>query len=274
MILNTLARPCLETTLRVLINLTHDNRQWCEGLLRNEMMLPTVLRVISLSHRGRQTKVQIGETGARITDGHEEKAAAHLDRLCLALGLFTNLVQVVGEVKNIIADIGRSSRYSVNAILTLRAAIDPACPGNRACTAACCCPSTVDAITFLAGVYTEQCESTHDLDAVICGHMAILLGLLLRDSPRNQRLLLEALPGSSNNKKLHLLIENAKEFTAFYVGFTQKVAESQSHGHEDEQNSDDQGDYELAEGRASRDLESETVAKNVIAYLEELRQCL
>lgn len=44
------------------------------------------------------------------------------------------------------------------------------------CIVSCRCPSRVDAVTFLGGVYTQQCKSTHDLDAVVRGHLAILLG--------------------------------------------------------------------------------------------------
>lgn len=42
-------------------------------------------------------------------EGAEDAAAAHLDRLCLALGLFTNLVQVVDEVKQLVGDTSKSS---------------------------------------------------------------------------------------------------------------------------------------------------------------------
>lgn len=89
----------------MLINLTHDSQEWCEGLLRNEMLLPTIIRLIAISHRERLATTTLPNDDAYTADGSEEKAAALLDRLCLSLGLFTNLVQVADEVKDRAADI-------------------------------------------------------------------------------------------------------------------------------------------------------------------------
>lgn len=130
-------------------------------------------------------------------------------------------------------------------------------------------------MTFLAGIYAQQCKSTHDLDSVVRGHMAILFGLLVQDHSKNQRLLLKALPGSSNRNKLRSLIEHAEDFTSFYVDFAKRVAESQSQsqGYEDEEDNDDRGDEESHIGKPVRDTKGEAVARNAIAFLEELQRC-
>lgn len=145
------------------------------------------------------------------------------------------------------------------------------CPGRRTCLATCRCPSSVEAITCLAKIYVQQCESTNDLDSVVRGHMAVLFGLFMQESPRNQRLLLDALPGASDYAKLGGLLEHARDFTSFYTTFTQKVAESQTQEYDDEEDEEGPLAQDGAVGRVLRDTKGETVAKNVIAFLEELR---
>ena len=130
-------------------------------------------------------------------------------------------------------------------------------------------------MTFLVGIYAQQCRSMHDLDIVIRGHMAILFGLLLQGSPRNQRLILNALPGSSDRQKLNTLVRHAEDFTSFYVDFAKRVAESQSQsqGRDEGEDDDDRGDEESVTGRSIRDTKDATVAKNVIAFLQDLQRC-
>ena len=85
-------RKCHESTLRVLVNLSHDNETWSGALLNNELTVPMVARFIVSSHHR--------ITGAR---SHEDKM--HIsDRLCLALGLLTNLVQMDERAKNLIRE--------------------------------------------------------------------------------------------------------------------------------------------------------------------------
>lgn len=107
--------------------------------------------------------------------------------------------------------------------------------------------------------------------------MAILFGLLMRGCPDNQLVLLGALPGSSDKRKLNTLIEHARDFTQFYVEFTKKVSavvNSQSRG--------DDKDYGMeartlgvnidgSMERVLRDANGETVAREVISFLEGLR---
>lgn len=105
------AQKCLESALRVLVNLTHDNAEWCNGILSSELTLPAILRLIVVSQRQRLLLVQSGteddsSPNQGLKEAREDKAAALLDQLCLALGLFTNLVQLVEEVKDLIFHLG------------------------------------------------------------------------------------------------------------------------------------------------------------------------
>ncbi|GJE86670.1 hypothetical protein PsYK624_027510 [Phanerochaete sordida] len=257
------AFKCLESGLRVLINLTHDNREWCEAILGSELTLPTILRLIVITQRERRSPNPPTAEDAGADDievARQERAAALLDRLCLALGLLTNLVQVAEEVKDLIFYI----------------ALDSSCTGTHKCTFTCRCASPVPALSCLAQVYSQQRASNNDLDSVVQGHMAILLGLLMQRRPRNQTAILEALPGSSRRQKLQELIDTAKEFTSFYVNFTNKVAESQQEDMEfgaadDDEEDRDKTDLRGSVGQILRDTKGEKVAKDVIAFLEGLR---
>lgn len=73
------------------------------------------------------------------------------------------------------------------------------------------------------------------------GHLAVLFGLLMRRNPANQDYLLNALAGASSRATLVTLVEQAREFVAFYDAL--------------------RGETER-EGR---------VAKDVVAFLQELR---
>jgi hypothetical protein len=82
--LSCLANRCLESALRVLINLSHENPIWCQLLLYQELTIPIISSLIAnFLHRANDTAEETGERDAQA-----------FDRLCLALGLLTNLVQV------------------------------------------------------------------------------------------------------------------------------------------------------------------------------------
>lgn len=85
-------RKCHESTLRVLVNLSHDNENWVGALLDNELTVLTVLRFIISSHHR--------ITGTR---SYEDKMRVS-DRLCLALGLLTNLVQADERTKDLVRE--------------------------------------------------------------------------------------------------------------------------------------------------------------------------
>ena len=85
-------RKCHESALRVLVNLSHDNETWSGSLLDNELTVPMVVRFIVSSHY-------------RIAGTKSYDDKIHIsDRLCLALGLLTNLVQVDERAKDLIRE--------------------------------------------------------------------------------------------------------------------------------------------------------------------------
>jgi Wings apart-like protein regulation of heterochromatin len=89
--LSRLANRCLESALRVLINVSHENPTWCELLLHQELMIPVISSIMASSLYGAHDVTE--ETG--------ERDAQAFDRLCLALGLLTNLVQVDKNSKDL-----------------------------------------------------------------------------------------------------------------------------------------------------------------------------
>lgn len=125
------ARNCTETILRVLVSLTHSDEMWGRKVLECECALGFIIRLILGSHGdGQNIKVEVKEDEDGIKDikkgkeimkqeldgdtfspnGEEPEvkdidgATNALDRLCLALGLLTNLVQVVDSTKDLLRE--------------------------------------------------------------------------------------------------------------------------------------------------------------------------
>lgn len=106
----------------------------------------------------------------------------------------------------------------------------------------------------------------------------MLFGLLMQRDTENQEILLDSLPGTTKRRKLTSLLENAREFTAFYVRFSKKAAEVM--GREDQEDSQDEdageeGDHERQDSgvrRVMQDAKGEDVARSVIQFLETLRR--
>ncbi|KAF8271870.1 hypothetical protein EI94DRAFT_1719682 [Lactarius quietus] len=171
------ANRCLESALRVLINVSHENPTWCKLLLHQKLMIPAISSLIALSLHGPQLENE--ETS--------DRSARAFDRLCLALGLLTNLVQVDEDAK----DICRETK------------LDPLCPALRQCAYACSCLKAVTVLECLTLVYERHLELEDDDPGIhiIRGHFAVLFGLLMRG-----------------------LIRHAKEFVGLYAEFMARVA--------------------------------------------------
>ena len=124
-------------------------------------------------------------------------------------------------------------------------------------------------------MYAQHLASASELDVVVRGHMAILLGLLMDRAPGNQRILLDALPGSSDREKLGVLIQHAQDFTMFYVTLTRKMAQAQSYVHDEDSDAEEveaeAGSGDTLATRVLRDSKGEAVARSVIAFLGRLR---
>lgn len=104
----------------------------------------------------------------------------------------------------------------------------------------------------------------------------MLFGLLIRDSSENERILLSALPGSAKRAKLDGLARHAKDFVGLYREFMSRVARGSGDGNGDDHGSD--GGEEGVVGRSTagvvRDGAGEGVARDVVSYLEGLRDGL
>jgi hypothetical protein len=88
--------------LRVLINVSHENQTWCKLLLHQKLMIPVISSLIALSLHGPQVE----------TEETNERSARAFDRLCLALGLLTNLVQVDEDAKDMCRETSEFSSCS------------------------------------------------------------------------------------------------------------------------------------------------------------------
>jgi len=158
----------------------------------------------------------------------EREETRALDTLCLALGLLTNLVQVVKEAKKAVRE----------------TCLNPSCTlQKRACARRCTCSPASNGLDILVNIYiiqgfkAESSESVFPADTTealieadasfLRGHLAVLFGLLMSESPENQSAILESLPtpttsraqkNKANNKvKLSRLAEQARDFVAFYA---------------------------------------------------------
>lgn len=90
--------------MRVLINLTHDDLPWCRAVLDHDNALPTVMHMIVMAQR--QRRMLEKRTDADEADAEDaDNAARCLDRLCLALGLLTNLVQATPDARHMLGDV-------------------------------------------------------------------------------------------------------------------------------------------------------------------------
>ncbi|KAI0053231.1 hypothetical protein FA95DRAFT_1482207 [Auriscalpium vulgare] len=266
-----MADKCLESTLRVLINLSHENTVWCRHLLRRELTLPVLMSLLTVAQRQSQSAaMEVNEkkpvldlAGEGIIDDDTDQQAKAFDRLCLALGLLTNLVQVDDDAK----DLCRATRLS------------PSCPGSRSCFRTCRCTSRINALDALVGVYLHYRKSDADHDeaaaTIVRGHLAILFGLLMRGSAPNTRAVLDALPGVTRRAKLDGLLSNAREFVGVYAEFMVRVARGEGAGRKDREDEDEEErereEERHRDERAVRDGASEGVARDVIGFLESLR---
>lgn len=82
----------------MLVNLSHDNEAWCKTLLQDEYTVPMIIRFIITAHKERYSSPN---TTKQADYGDEEMRIQAFDRLCLALGLLTNLVQVDEKAKDL-----------------------------------------------------------------------------------------------------------------------------------------------------------------------------
>lgn len=88
----------------MLINLTHYDLPWCQAVLDDPSSLLTIIRLVVMAQRRpvevvKDSTTEDGSEVANDQEDYSDDAVPSLDRLCLALGLLTNLVQVSHEAK-------------------------------------------------------------------------------------------------------------------------------------------------------------------------------
>ncbi len=129
------ARKYLDTTLRVLVTLTHMDELWARKVVQGEYTVSCLLRTLAAAGRDMQSSQapivkkeedddELALDGADASGSGRESDAQALDTLCLALGLLTNMVQSIDETKDII----RETRESDFLVLTPCRANGPSCP--------------------------------------------------------------------------------------------------------------------------------------------------
>lgn len=277
----------MEIALRVLVSLSHENTECCSALLLQPFTMPLILRTILKSHNERQQSVSTSKRRKHDQTAlqAEDDGDAHiLDRLCLALGLLTNLIQMAEDAKDISRETGKS--LSICIFITIPnfvTEINPTCVGKRNCIRGCQCEHRVSALACLSLVYIQQGKATSDLENVVDpgadflrGHLAVLFGLLMCHNPANQTILLAALPGTSHRSKLATLVDQALDFVTFYAELTGRLvtAAATEDGKENEGFDvmaipPQRQDYSVK--RIVRDGKGEDVAHSVILFLETLR---
>lgn len=94
----------MESAFRLLITLTHDNLLWCQVVVEDPVALFVLIRTVVASHRERMT-LTIKKEDADESDESDETAQL-LDRLCLSLGVLTNLIQNDPTSRDSLQDLG------------------------------------------------------------------------------------------------------------------------------------------------------------------------
>lgn len=115
----------MQVTFRVLVSLTHSNQAWGRKVVDSECALGFVLRVVSgfrlsTSDIVKKEESEVGFSNVKRkmkTTEAEHSNSEHithaLDTLCLALGLLTNLVQVVDGIQDLLREFRMSSLISL-----------------------------------------------------------------------------------------------------------------------------------------------------------------
>ncbi|KAJ4474884.1 hypothetical protein J3R30DRAFT_3295167 [Lentinula aciculospora] len=296
---------CTEIVFRVLVSLTHSDPLWSQTLTNNSQAVMFIVRAITakatiipkaedIVHDDKMADYVSSEEGDmdQPTGATEQSLLANaLDRLCLSLGLLTNLVQVVDEAKTIL----RSTM------------LDPDCIHKTLpCFPICSCRRRMSLVQILVATYEHQLpiidpasvnptksvmksefpksplalkiEQQQEAEAdvyFLLGHLSVLFGLLMMDSPQNQEIVLDALPllhedtelSSSTairrkQQKLAQLVENASELGVFYAVISRRglSGNGMATGAPDSRQSHTEND-------AARGAD---VAKGVISFLRNL----
>jgi hypothetical protein len=200
----------------------------------------------------------------------DDRALRTLDRLCYALGLLTNLVQVSEEGK----DLTRETRKDMFLLSKLYSPpyvvdIDPKCTSGHKCLYTCICQNPVGALDVLSLIHLSTTTSDPG-SAFLRGHLAVMFGILMRDNTANQKVILSSPPGSLRSTKLDKLIEQAREFSLLYADLTSKMVKMEDN-RADENDEADSSPQCGAERKIVEDGKGQRVTRDVVAFLEGLQ---
>jgi hypothetical protein len=122
-------------------------------------------------------------------------------------------------------------------------------------------------------VYLQQNEAgekTNVSAELLRGHLAVLFGLLMRESSVNERIILEALPGERNSVKVESLLHEARDFVNFYDDLTSRLAVAAEEGSKNDDKSPADFWIDSRAERMIRDSKSQHVVHDVISFLATL----
>ncbi|KIY44953.1 hypothetical protein FISHEDRAFT_76984 [Fistulina hepatica ATCC 64428] len=221
-----------ETALRLLVTLTHADSSWCEAVLAHPFTIGFIVREIARGERSMRdadrlekrrniepAKKEADDVGdwqfARVVGGvdiNNENGPEPLDRLCLALGLLTNLTQSIRTI----TDVLRKTRLSPSSGGAFDVLIDlyVYLLSDTAQSAGKVEPALL-ADKPLIAVSDKSVSSA----AFLCGHLAVLLGLLMRGSAASQEEILSILlrkTGTSRLVCVTTLAKHAQVFADFF----------------------------------------------------------
>lgn len=144
------------------MNLTHSDSNWAQSVIANDFAVAFIMRLIVTSSpedEESQHKLERDDVPPPAASSHHQQNA--WDRLCLALGLLTNLVQSVPGFKNVLHRTSTSLILSIvyhdQLVFILEVSIKCTL-SNLACAKKCKCPSSsqIGALEVLVGVYNTH----------------------------------------------------------------------------------------------------------------------
>lgn len=196
----------------------------------------------------------------------QDSSVEAFDLLCLALGLVMNWATLNPKVAVL-------SRTECKVLLSCNhkhssglLAINPMCPGSRPCARACQCPdrkSILECLTSLHVRYSDNRQDDPPECAFLRGYTAILVGLLVKDDPANQSIVMSTLPGVSPSDKIKSLITRCHSFLDFYSDTTPSPSSDSPRASPEVTTPGASGRH-----RATWDKKGEQIARSVIASLE------
>ncbi|KAG6379770.1 hypothetical protein JVT61DRAFT_10307 [Boletus reticuloceps] len=245
--------------MRVLTLLSHDDPWWCGATLEVSHALPFAT-TIAMRSQAKWSESQNMES--------QDNSVEAFDLLCLALGLVMNWATLSPRVTLLSRNKCKIALSSRNKHLPGLLAINPKCPGSRLCVRACRClgqKSVLGCFTMLHVQYSDNHQDDPPERAFLRGYTAILLGLLMKDDPSNQTIVMSTLPGITSSDKIKSLISHCHSFLDLYNDTIPLPSSNSPRATPEAPSHEVSGRH-----RATWDKQGEQIARSVIASLEIL----